>query len=132
MTGFGQALQLYKRRSRADEKGGRKTEKKKLRNTEQKKTPRQVLALPLTSSLQKKKTQDINFHIKSAPSSSQELLENKNIQWHKAKESRRKRHMQTRGTTALQTSSPSSEVGMPILHPVLHSLKQCCKNIMQR
>ena len=39
-----------------------------------------------------------------------------------AKESRRKSHTQTRGTTALQASSPSPEAGTPILHPVLHSL----------
>jgi hypothetical protein len=67
---LGKWLNLYKRESITVARK-EKTEGKNLETQSKKKTLKRVLALPLPSSLQKKKrTQNINFHRKLPPSSS--------------------------------------------------------------
>jgi len=100
-----------------------KTEGKNLETQSKKKTLKRVLALPLPSSLQKKKEPKTsisteNCHLHHLRS----CWKTKAYGGTKAKESRRRSHTQKRGTTVLQASSPSPEAGTPILHLVLHSL----------
>ena len=100
----------------------RRGEIQKKINTEQKQNNKTSIGPAIgLHPCKKKKTQNISFHRSRHLHHLRSCWKTKSYGGTEAKESSRKSHTQTRGTTALQASSPSPEAGTPILHPVLHS-----------